>query len=285
MNRRSALKLMGASAIGLPASACMSFPSSPNAMSLDVNNPEHLHLMHRKLAYTLDDRLVYWNIDAVRMGFKDGQLTPFWNMHVGLIYKIEDISAYRYRVKHIMKIFYSDLETGKLLETFHNPYTGEKRPVKQPGLMKSESNFGLRGVERPKQATNSDAGPSQRHDTIGPARIIGDDVWLNSDSIYRSEPPNRRNQLIQVNDWSTYHGSMKEVADPNVSSAAATHTFNDLNTFNHPWVGMAGVRAWSISRGFGRKNHSVSGMPDAWKGFMQDTHPELLSDTPSFDQA
>lgn len=285
MDRRLALKLMGAGAVSASASAMAGCATTiPSFAPLDVSDKEDLHLMHRKLAYTLDDRLVYWNIDAVRMGFKDGNLTPFWNMHVGLIYRIEDISQFRYRVKYIMKIFYSDLKTGKLLERFDNPYTGETREVLQPKLVKAESIFGLSGIERP-DADRSDAsknGPTARHDEIGPAKVIGDDVWLKSDSVFRSELPNRYDRLVQVNDWSTYHGSMRQIANPRVMSAPATHTFNDLNTFNHDWIGMKGIDAWSISRGFGRKSHSIAGMPEEWKRFMAKSHSDILSDTPEF---
>lgn len=256
-----------------------------NRLKLDASNPEHLHLMHRKLAYTLDERPVYWNIDAVRLGFRDGILTPFWNMHVGMIFKIESLADFRYRVKHVIKIFYSDLKTGELLESFNNPYTNEMREVAQPKLVKGERIFGLNGVERAESSApdSESKGATMRSDELGPAKIIGDDVWLNADSIFRAETPNRLGRLIQVNDWSTYHGSLSELADPSVTSAAATHTFNDLNTFNHNWIGMQGIDdAWSISRGFGRKNHSVEGMPDQWKDFVADTHPELLSDVLNF---
>lgn len=286
INRRSALKLMGSTALGASSLGLSGFSAAANAPGLDVANPEHLHRMHRKLAYTFDDRLVYWNIDAVRMGFRDGILTPFWNMHVGMIFKIESLAEYRYSVKHVIKIFYSDLKTGKLLETFDNPYTGEVSDVAQPKLAKGERIFGLNGVERAEPSSSADSkekGPTMRNDELGPAKIIGDDIWLNADSIFRAEAPNRLGRLIQVNDWSTYLGSVSEVADPNVTSAAATHTFNDLNTFNHNWIGMQGIDdAWSISRGFGRKSHSADAMPDEWKAFVAATHPELLSDNPGF---
>lgn len=288
MNRRNTLGLMGASLLG---TACSGYSraqttNSP-ALELDPSNPEDLHYMHRKLAYSLDDRPVYWNINALRMGFKDGILTPFWRLHVGIIYKIENLGPHNYKTHYIIKIFYTDLKTGKLLETFENPYTGETRVCEQPKLVKSASVHGLKGVQRPTpsqaQSNGSDKpGPISRNDEIGPAWVEGDDVWLNADSMLRSEPPNRLNQLVQVNDWSTYHGSMRELADPSLTSAAATHTFNDLNTFNHPWIGMEGIRAWSISRGFGRKSHSPEGLPKLWRKFAAESHPELLTDDPGF---
>ena len=203
-------------------------------------------------------------------------------MHVGIIYKIENLDEHKYMAKAVLKIFYTDIETGELIETFDNPYTGETRDVLQPKLAQVNRTFNLHGVEQPAFNINTENknGPVTRNGNIGPAWVIGDDLWVNGDVIYRAEMPNDLGQLIQVNDWSTYHGSMKQVADPKLMSADATHTFNDINTFNHPWIGMNGVNAWSISRGFGRKSHSINGMPEKWRQLTAKEHPELLSDNP-----
>lgn len=240
--------------------------------------------MHRKLAFALDERPVYWDINALRMGFKDGVLTPLWNMHVGIIYKTLTQGEHSYISKAIIKIFYTDLESGKLLETFKNPYTGETITARKPGLVKINRLHGLKSVERSLKddMNKQDQGETFRYGDIGPARVIGDDIWLNADSGYRYERPNTYNRLIAVNDWSTYHGSMREVTDPTLMSANATHTFNDLNAFNSAWSGMDGLKVWSVSRGYGRKRYKAEDMPDDWKQFVADTHPELLSNAPSF---
>lgn len=256
-------------------------PTRSKKLMLDPKNPEHLHYMHRKLAFSLDDRLTYWNIEALRMGFRNGIITPFWKLHVGIIHKNTSLDQFCYRNQVILKVYYSDLENNSLLEEFDNPYTGKIVKAVQPQLFKTERIYGLRGVIRPDKTGN---GRIYRNDEIGPARIVGNDLWLNADSIMRSEPPNRDNRLVQVNDWSTYHGSMIEITDPDISSASATHTFNDLNTFNHSWIGMADVpNIWSISRGFGRKSHSPDGLPSIWKRFAVQTHPELLTSNPGFE--
>jgi len=279
INRRNSLGLIGA---GLLANACgaSSSPiSKTKPLQLDPNVPEDLYYMHRKLAYSLDEnQLTYWNIEALRMGMRDGILTPFWKLHVGIVYKCTDLGPHRYENKAILKIFYTDLETGKLLESFDNPYTGKTHEAQQPRLFKTTRIFGMNGVEHDDKDDDI-----FRDDRLGPVRIIGDDIWLNADSILRSEPPNRRNKLVQVNDWSTYLGSMRDVTNPDLMSAPATHTFNDLNTFNSSWSGMDDVEnIYSISRGFGRKSHSPDALPEIWKNFVRDTHPELLTDRPGF---
>lgn len=280
MKRRTALSLLTGTA---GAGALSGFPtiigttSARAATMLDPTKPEDLYTIHRKLNFTFDDRPVFWFIDAVRMGLKDYEFTPFWNMHVGMISKVRDIDDWTYESSFMSTIFYSDLETGKLLETWENPYTGQTREVQQPSVGRIKRTHGLTGVISEPRA-RAGSGAVSRDEQIGPAWVVNDDVWCNADLVVKAETPNNLDMTIHVNDWSTFHGSISEVSDPDVKSARATHTFNDINTFNHPWIGMKGVTANSVSRGFGRKSHSVEGMPAAWRGFMADHHPDILAD-------
>lgn len=290
MKRRTTLGLIGGGLIGgsligkFSEAGANSQVKSSSRIPLNPANPEDIHFIQRKLAYTYDDRLVFWYIRAVRYGLRDGIFTPFWNMHVGFVFRIEDLDEYRFRSFALGKIFYTDLKTGELLESFDNPYTGERREVQQPKLMRLSRVHGLRGVERPPTPpgeTDTDGPPQGKvthNDDIGPAWIIGDDVWVNGDIVERRELPNDHGQLVQVNDWFTSHGSLDDVANPDLKSAPSTHTFNDINTFNTPWIGMDGIDASSVSRGFGRKSHSVQEMPETWRKFMAETHPEVLAD-------
>lgn len=276
MKRRTLLGALGGLAsAGFPT--IIGAKKARAAPLLDPNKPEDLHVIHRKLNFTLDDRPVFWFIDAIRMGLKDYEFTPFWRMHVGIVYKVRTLGEYRYETNALVKIFYSDLETGKLLETWENPYTGQKRTVQQPTLGRSTQTRGLTGEEEQNRLDRPENGPVTTNNRIGPASIVNDDVWCNGDLVVKSEKPNFLDMTIHVNDWSTYHGSISEVSDPDVKSASATHTFNDINTFNHPWIGMRGVTANSVSRGHGRKSHSVEGMPPAWRAFMADHHSDVLA--------
>ena len=277
MKRRTFLTSVGAAvAIGSPTP--MTAGKAHAAPLLDPSKPEDLHTIHRKLNFTLDDRPVFWFIDATRMGLKDYEFTPFWRMHVGFISVVKDVDDYQYESSLLMKIFYSDLATGKLLETWDNPYTGQTRTVQQPGVYRVKRMHGLTGVIHAAADESDNNSKNTRQDRIGPAAIVNDDVWCNGDLIEKIGKPNRLDMDIHVNDWSTFHGSIAEVSDPNVASAAATHTFNDINTFNHPWIGMRGVTANSVSRGYGRKSHSIEGMPAPWRAFMAEHHPEILDD-------
>jgi len=272
MKRRTALGLMAAAPF---ATGCTVKVSRDEQLSLDPSDPDDLYYIHRKVNYTFDDQPVFWYIEAVRYGLVDGEFTPFWNMHVGFLFTVRSTGEFDFETKQLSTIFYSDLETGELLETFNNPYTGARTPVRQPGLTRGGTVFNkTRSVREEREIPGAQV--TQGTD-IGPAWIIGDDVWVHGDTWFRAEPTDDQRRLIQVNDWSTYHASLKDVADPAVTSAAATMNFNDINTWPS-WLDMGDLRGNYVSRGFGRKLRSGEGMPAQWLRFMGELYPEESRD-------
>lgn len=279
MKRRTALGLIGTASMPIASSALglglRPAHANNHSKHLDPNSPEDLYTIFRKLNYTFDDRLVFWYIEAVRNGLVDSQFTPFWNMHVGFISSIKDLDENRYEVKTLRAIFYSDLGSGSLLETFDNPYTGEHVPVRQPQLRVATQTYNKAGIDSVRSPRPGMTMAEYGH--IGPAWVIGDDVWCRGDTGFRAEPTGDEGRLLQVNDWETFHGSIREVSDPDVKSANATLTFNDINTWPG-WLNMDHHPGNYVSRGFGRKNWSMDGMPDRWKRFMRAQHPDEYGD-------
>ena len=272
MKRRAALGLMGLAPVLPPF--WNTKPANAD-FQLDPTNAEDLHRIYRKVTYSYDDRVVYWYIQAVRMGLVNSAFIPFWEMHVGFIFQTESLSEFSFRNKTLSSIFYTDLETGKLLEVFKNPLTGEQISVRQPGLRRSESWYDLAKQVREPQETEG-AKVSVGTD-IGPAWIIGDDVWVYGDTSVRSEPIRHGGLLRQINDWSSYHASLKEVANPRVKSANATRNFVDINTWP-AWLNMGDRPGNYVSRGIGRKSWSLGGMPARWQQLMEEHYPEVVRD-------
>ena len=274
MKRRQALGLMAAAPFATACSVEVEIDSGEQ-LSLDPGNEDDLYLIHRKINYTYDDQPVFWYIEAVRYGLVDSQFTPFWNMHVGFLFTVEDTGEFAFKANQLSAIFYSDLESGELLETFNNPFTGAATPVRQPPLIRGTIQFDKYGQVRPeREIAGAEVTRSER---IGPAWIIGDDVWVHGDTWFRAEPISDEAKLIQVNDWSTYHGSLQQVADPDVTNAPATMNFNDINTWP-AWLNMDDQPGNYVSRGFGRKVAAGDAMPPQWQRFMREKHPQEFAD-------
>ncbi|MEQ8736370.1 MAG: DUF1838 family protein [Rhodospirillaceae bacterium] len=279
MKRRTLLKSMVAPVI-IGASATLLHSRLPAAAThtlLDPNNPDDLYVIHRKLNYRFDNGLVFWYIQAVRNGLVDSEFTPFWKMDVGFIASVRDLDDRRYEVKTMSAIFYTDLETGKLIDSFDNPYTGQKIPVRQPTLSVSARAHNKTGLEARPPRPGVDM---KEYGDIGPAWVIGDDVWCQADTGFRIEANDERPQPTQVNDWFTYHGSISEVSNPDVQSAQATQNFNDINTWP-AWLNMGDHPGNYVSRGFGRKVASMSAMPESWQKLMKEQYPKEFADPQS----
>lgn len=279
MKRRTALALLGGTSLALQSAPTLIGAQGAQAREsnghLNPDNADDLYVIHRKLNYTFDDRLVFWFIEAVRNGLVDSQFTPLWNMHVGFISSIKDLDDDRFEVRTMSSIFYSDLERKALLETFDNPYTGERIDVRQPSLGVSVRTFDRKGMiasRTPRPGMTMD-----EYGDVGPAWVIGDDVWCRGDTGFRAEPIGDDGRLLQVNDWTTFHGSIREVSDPDVKSAHSTKTFNDINTWPS-WLNMGDHPGNYVSRGFGRKSWSIEDMPDIWQLFMRDRYPKEYLD-------
>ena len=274
MKRRTALGLIGAAAATpfLPAT-----PARAEMLKLDPSNPAHTLLITRKLAHTMGDDIVYWWAKLRRMGMVDKVATPLWDVHVGALLTARDLDDNgAYETTAISMVFYTDIETGEYLRRFRNPYTGQEVDINYFPARPSKRIYSADG---PKQEPPSRPGYEviDSH-PLGPALIEGDDVWVRMDDVTRFEPltPDA-GPVFRVNDWSTYHGSVRDVANTTVKNAPATWHFNDILSFP-PWLGMGDRPGDFVSRGFGRKGAAFSAMPDRLQDFIKERHPEVYKD-------
>ncbi len=275
MKRRTALGVIGATAL---SPLIMTAGGVSAALNLDPADPDDTLLIHRKLAYSMDDSLTFWWLRSTRFGLVDSAFRPLWNVHVGHIRTTTDLDDDgAFETTAISIGFYTDLENGQVLETFKNPYTDQEIDVPIFG-----------GATPNKRAYSRDGDiaelPSRdgfkvtSHIPLGPTLIEGDDVWVRHEAGFRMEPETpEAGKLFQINDQSTYHGSLKEVADTDIKNAPATWSFNDLNTWP-AWMGMGDHVGNYFSRGFGRKVFTIDDMPSTWHGFVADRFPEVVKD-------
>ena len=277
------LGLIGAAA----AAPLMRAPSArAELLDLDPSNPLHTLMITRKLAHAMDDSIVFWWAQLSRMGMVDKIATPLWNVHVGALLKTRDIDE----TTTISMVFYTDIETGEYLRTFKNPYTGQQVEV---NYFPARPAKGIVSIDE--SASERPARPGFKRTIIhplGPALIENDDVWVRNDSIFRTEPLTPQAGLpFRGNDWSTYHGSVTDVANAEIKNAPATWHFNDILSWP-PWLGMGDRPGDFVSRGFGRKVSSFHSMPQRLQELIEDRHPDIYKDpaaalrdtTPGFGQ-
>ncbi|MEN9789529.1 MAG: hypothetical protein RLZZ473_1593, partial [Pseudomonadota bacterium] len=204
-------------------------PGGGGAGLTDLRDPRQLSLAFRKLAWSMDDTLSFWWLRGVRYGMRGAVATPFWDMHVGLWFRTRDIGNDRYEVLRASANFYTPVGQASLLEQFANPFTGQMLPVRYatPRLTKQTYDMDGRGPTR--EATPGVNGTTAS--SIGPAWLEGDEIAIQGDVMLRNEPAAAGQRAFNVNDWSTYVGSWREVRDPAIRNPAAAQTFTDVLDF------------------------------------------------------
>jgi hypothetical protein len=274
MKRRTALGILGsalaAPLLGPPATA----RAAP--LDLDPSNPDHALLMYRKLAHTTDDSVVYWWAHLDRFGQVDGELIPFWRVHVSALITTRDVGdSGAYEANAISLVSYTDIETGEFLETFRNPLTGAENrvnyfPATPRATLYTRDGPQVKPPPRPGYTIRSS------HPLV--AVVEGQDVWAMSDDMTRFQPESAdAGPLFQVSDLNTYHGRLDDVANPEIASAPATWDFNDILTWP-PWLEMGDRPGYYVSRGYGRKVFSFDDMPDETLALVRKRFPDIYKD-------
>ena len=275
MKRRTALAAIGAA----PFAPALSRTGLSQTRSIEVNpdDPDDRLMIFRKLAHTMDDSIAYFWADLRRLGMVGTTMTRMWDIKIAAMVIARDIGDDgSYETTTISMVSYRDPETGEILETYDNPWTGKTVDITLYPSAPSKRTItkdGILGAPRPREGTKT-----TWISPIGPAHINGDDVWVYGDDIIRVESTGPREELLfEANDWSTFRGSLKHVADPENLNPPSDWYFNDVLSWS-PWLEMAGQEGSLISRGFGRKVFSFEDMPPEIITFVKEFHPEVYKD-------
>ncbi|MBL8629562.1 MAG: DUF1838 family protein [Rhodospirillaceae bacterium] len=245
-------------------------------LKLDPNNPEHVHLIHRKLAYCMPGAPAFMWLKATRYGVVDSRVIPFWDMHVGQAFATRDLDDGAYEVTIWTAIFYTDVSTGKFMERFANPLTNKVVDVRYNAPRVGKRTYTQHGEER--EPINRPEMNIMRATGVGPAWIENGLIWVRGDTSTRMEPKDPgKAKLSQVNDWSTYTGRLSDVADPKNLNPRANWIFNDINTWP-AWLEMGDQPGNYVSRGIGQKERDFDAMPEVWRKMLAEQYPGYAKD-------
>jgi hypothetical protein len=252
---------------GLASLACLARAGSAAAQPPALPNQG---LALRKLAFSMDTAPFYWWLRGTRYGLVDGEMTPFWDMHVGSLSMAKDLPGGKYEVSTIYVSFYTDVATGQFIQKFKNPFTGKTVPILYFPARLSRSIHAPDGTpETP--PINVMKGLTSRW-LQGPLWVENGQVFLRSDHVLRGVDAGGK--AVRVNDLSTYSGAAQDVLDPKILSVKAEQNFNDDNTWP-AWLGMGNLPGTYFSRAFGRKIFDYAAMPPVWRSLMASHYPDI----------
>lgn len=260
LNRRALL--LGLAATGLPG----------GGRAADLTDPDELLLAFMRLAGSLDDRLVIWWMDGMRYGVVDAHATLLFGMKVGMFHRFFRQPDGRFAVAMFELTYYTDLDTGELLEEFHNPYTGATNRARHVRLGPEIRHQTGAGIARPDNPM-----VKAYHSALGPALIRGDDVWIPLDVEATIEFPQPTAPSIVLNHYTTVHGRLSDALNPALDSAACELNFQNVLKWE-PFMRMGDHPGHMMSRAAGRKLESVDELPADYLAMAERVHGRYIAD-------
>lgn len=258
-----------ASAMALPVAQSV-FASPARGQPLDPHDSADLAMIIRKMRFRIDDGFIYNWLSGTKYGQTGSTLVPLMNMEVGGISRIRNV-ADGFDVTSLERTFYTDLDTGRPLKRWQNPYTGEDIEI-------------ARGPVGPTTVRYLNTGARVLPDTVGGAKLSGssvtrlvsavdDDVWIANDA-HVSLARGASEGTFEIHEWSTSHARLSELSDRRVMTVRAEVHLQEITSWAS-WMRMGDRPGTVTSRGVGCKVLSYDEMPSTWRALMEEAHPDI----------
>jgi hypothetical protein len=250
-------------------------PAAPaSAPAAGVEDPAAFNRHYRRIRYAPGNDLLFWWMRGRRYGLVENRLIPFFDMHVGSMHRCRDLDADRYEVASASAIYFTDLETGQLVENWNNPITGSVVRFNYASPRPGRSEYSYRDGTL-ESAPIVGVRQDERH-SHSPLRVVGDEAWFTEESaiIARFEAVARP---VKVHDTSTYGSPVAALLDPAARFVPAVEHFNDYNDWS-PRFQMGDRPGTSVARCSGRKVATLDEMPAEFLRLARRVHPEAFAD-------
>jgi len=269
-NRRQFIQSLGAGLIPgvLPASAL--------AADGNVLNDQQLLDSYVRLAGSHDDRLVIWWMDGIRYGVVNAVAKPLYGMKVGMFHRYFLQPDGSFQIAFFELTYYTDLQSGRLLKFFDNPYTGETNKVRHVRLGPEVRELTSQGLMPPKGAALGDFVKEYRN-SLGPAKTGNRKIWIPASVEATIQFPKPTAPQILLNLYTTVSGSLADATSNKATTSACDIAFSNVLKWE-PWMNMQDRPGQMMSKAEGMKLFSVTDMPDDYIACADEVHPSYIAD-------
>lgn len=269
VNRRTALgTVAGAASARLVTGARA-------ADTLDLNDPGDLLTAIAKMRGSTDGRLSLGWVIGTRYAVVESLATPMWGILAGTFSRCRKISEDTYEVKSIEVAYFTDLETGKLKETWRNPFTDTTVDLERTRMGPSTFTMTAKRLTVPNPSGEA-AGMVIDHE-FKPPVVVGGDVWITEEIQVDGPAFGPGERKFAYNEMTTYHSTLGELSDPDAGAVAASIQYQSLVSFR-PWMGFGGLAGHTTGRGSGRHIDSVDKFPRYYLELTETYNADVLND-------
>jgi len=242
--------------------------------TLDFSKKEHQLTALIKMRASMDNRVVMGGVKGLYYGVVDGNIKPLYGVLAGTLAQYKQHDEWTWEGASFEVAYFTDWETGELLETFDNPYTGETVEVPQTRMGPSRMLISLEGCRSPSENPRL-AAMSISHRFLPPRNEHGTVVLV--EEIAVGTPPDFKGPKFNYNEVTTYRAQMADLANPDVMLANDSTHFNGIVSWR-PWLKMGDHPGHLFGTATGGRYDSVDGFPPYYVELTNKYHPDVFAD-------
>ena len=268
----------GTVAVSLRAAAEQS-PGDPMAVpdQLDTRDPDHNLVTYMKILSDLSGRPTYRFHTGRILSVAPGQLgQPFMDFVACKQDRVRRLTDGSYQHGYRGVILFTEVDTGRVLDTFENPLTGKTNRVQHfrtqwgSGVFTRHGAYSLAAAGQAQEAPGLRDKPFQLGWTI-----VGDDVWVTYDE--RVAVRDAGGAIVYADSsMYRYHASLGQLKDPEQPSADTVMSWNTETTW-WPWMDMGDTPGHLIFGSMGRKFADLAEVPEQVISASEEIFPGQLS--------
>ncbi|MXW73293.1 MAG: DUF1838 domain-containing protein [Chromatiales bacterium] len=287
-NRREVLKGLALTSFGLAGFRAGEAAGSTAAGNLDLGTPAKLLRALVRMRGSLDESIAYIWLRGIRYTLVDGEALPLCAYLGGSITRYRQLADDMYEFLIYEISYYTDIDSGEILETLRMPYT--EREVSVPLYRSGPGRHAImmaneEELEWSRESTTSEELARQIAPDakiyyslrVRPSLAFGGNVWIRGDTFTRVAPYDPAEASMFYKESITYQARAADLAEPDAPQVDATISFA-IATAWRPWMEMAGVAGHTVTDGFGGKVFDIGAMPDDFVRFTAAHHPDVLED-------
>ena len=271
-SRRSTLGF-GALALGMPGLIAPAHAQSAGK-SLDLKNKSDFLTALQKMRGSLDERICMGYVKGLYYGVVDDRITPLYGVLGGTFSRYKKLPDGNFEGRTFEVAYFTDWETGGLLENFKNPYTGETVTVPQTRMGPSTITITADGLKIGSAA--GEARGMSISNRFLPARVVNNDVWIVEESKVGTAP-DFKGPKFSFNEVTTYQTTLAELNDPKLMQTATHVHFNGVVSWR-PWLKMGDRPGHLLGNAAGRRLAKMTDYPAEYQEWTKKYHADVWAD-------
>jgi hypothetical protein len=238
----------------------------------DLRKPQENLKGVLRIQASLEEENVPWWFDGTIYGIvgEDAPL-PLVRFEGWEVYWVRPLDNGSFELTGHTVSFFSDLESGRMLDTFDNPYTGKRNTVEaavQGGGAGYGFNYSVDGVRPTRFLEKMPDKPLRLRWSM-----VRDVIWMHTETAYPPglTPPRKQRQ--------TMFARMDDFVDPTILNVPASFASTVFHPFPR-WMEMDGRPGHVIWHAAGAKIGSLDDLPEHFRKRLEQDHADRMTADP-----